>query len=106
VIDNLKVMWAPFLPFSSQQLHQNLGYSGTLFGEQQIVTHDEPGWRPHDALVYDGSTATGRWEKSALQPGQVITNPTPLYKKLGATAAEEAAIIEGERARLGTPVTP
>ena len=32
-IDNLKILFAPFVPFSSQQLHEMLGYDGQLFGE-------------------------------------------------------------------------
>ncbi len=33
-ISGLKIMWAPILPFSSQQLHEMLGEEGSLFGEQ------------------------------------------------------------------------
>ena len=36
VIDNLKILLAPFLPFSAQQLHEYLGYDGQLFGELNI----------------------------------------------------------------------
>src|SRR5690606_30051235 len=35
-IDNLKTLLAPFVPFSSQRVHEFLGYDGTLFGEQKI----------------------------------------------------------------------
>ncbi len=100
VIDNLKTLWSPFLPFTSEKLHTALGYTAPLFGEQQITRYEESE-RGHDALIYDGGRASGTWEKSALQAGTPITNPGPLFRKLGNTPAEEAEIIESERARLG-----
>ncbi len=102
VIDNLKTLWSPFLPHTSQRLHELLGYSGQLFGDQIIATYKEY-TRDHDALIYDGSRAIGKWEKSNLQAGQKLPVPAPLFRKLGSTPAEEQAIIEAERARLGTP---
>jgi methionyl-tRNA synthetase len=104
VIDNLKTLWAPFLPFTSQKLHTMLGYEGHIFGEQSIVTYQEA-TRAHEALVYDATGALGRWEISALPAGQKLGAPAPLFRKLGNTAQEEAEIISSERARLGQPIT-
>ncbi|PJF25667.1 MAG: methionine--tRNA ligase, partial [Phototrophicales bacterium] len=53
-IDNLKTMLAPFLPFTSQQVHEYLGYDGQLFGTLRIEEYAESA-RTHKALVYDGS---------------------------------------------------
>jgi methionyl-tRNA synthetase len=100
VIDNLKILLAPFLPFSSQRLHEYLGYEGQLFGDQQIVTYKES-TRDHAALIYDGGKAQGCWAPSQLPAGQALREPGPLFKKLGKDDAEEKAIIEAERARLG-----
>ena len=36
MIDNLKTILAPFLPFSAQQVHEYLGYDGQLFGDLKI----------------------------------------------------------------------
>jgi methionyl-tRNA synthetase len=94
-LDHLKTMLAPFLPFTMQQLHEMLGYEGQLFGDQQIVSYDEE-TRSHEALVYDGSKAIGRWEPVSLEPGQKLQKPKPLYKKL------DESVIEAELARLGT----
>ncbi|RME37961.1 MAG: methionine--tRNA ligase [Thermoflexia bacterium] len=80
-IDSLKVLFAPFLPFSSEALHQYLGYEGTLFGRQYVATFHENG-RSHDALCYDPSGATGRWKPSELPAGQPLRPPQPLYAKL------------------------
>ena len=37
-IDSLKVLFAPFVPFSSERLHGYLGYSEPLFGSQYTET--------------------------------------------------------------------
>ncbi len=96
VIDNLKILLAPFVPFSSQQLHEYLGYDGQLFGELTIENIDEE-TRSHLVLFYDGSQAIGKWEKSTLQPGQALRQPSPLFVKL------DPEIVERERAFLGQP---
>ena len=96
VIDNLKIALAPFLPFTAQQLHTMLGYEGQLFGEQVIATYQEA-TRSHDALTYDASSASGRWEPSELPPGQKLGEIAALFVKLDDT------IIDEERARLGAP---
>ena len=56
VIDSLKTLFAPFLPFTSQRLHAYLGYDGDLFGQQytEEVVEQE---RAHLALRYDASNA-------------------------------------------------
>lgn len=88
-ISGLKVLWAPILPFTSQQVHEMLGETGTLFGAQLVQTYAEPS-RSHTALTYDGATAVGRWQRSDIPVGRTLPPPTPLYKKLDtAVAAEE-----------------
>lgn len=93
VIDNLKILFAPFLPHTSQLLHQYLGYDGQLFGRQFTQGFRE-NQREHMALCYDDSQASGRWEPSQLPPGQSLREPQPLYKKL------EPELAEQELARL------
>jgi len=85
-IDSLKVLLAPFLPFSAERLHQSLGYTEPLFGTQRLATYAEAE-RSHDALVYDAALASGTWGPSALPPGQRITWSRPLYTKLEAVVA-------------------
>ena len=93
-VDSLKTLFAPFLPFTSERLHALLGYDGSLFGSQKVVTYQETG-RSHDALTYDPAGATGRWSPSRLPAGQRLRQPEALFKKLEEKVAEE------ERARLG-----
>ena len=93
-IDMLKVMLAPFLPFTSEKLHQYMGYDQPLFGEQVVKSvKDELG--EHRTLQYDGANATGKWEASILAPGRLLRAPGPLFRKL------ETKIIEEERSKLG-----
>jgi methionyl-tRNA synthetase len=96
VIDNLKILLSPFLPFGAQKLHEYLGYDGQLFGDLNIVEYKESS-RSHKALVYDGSEAIGRWEKSDLQPGTALREPAPLVVKL------DPEIVDKERSLLGAP---
>jgi methionyl-tRNA synthetase len=95
-IDSLKILFAPFLPFSSEQLHESLGYTEPIFGEQKIVTYKESE-RSHEALIYDASSAKGRWAPSDLEPGRRFKKPKPLYRKL------DDSVIDEERERLGQP---
>ena len=52
VIDSLKLLFAPFLPFSSQKLHETLGYEGNLFGKQIVHEYQETS-RKHKGLTYE-----------------------------------------------------
>lgn len=80
VIDSLKTIFAPFLPFTSQKVHEYLGYDGQLFGETSTQTFAEA-TRAHTALVYHPEKAVGVWKPSALPAGQSLRKPAPLFKK-------------------------
>jgi methionyl-tRNA synthetase len=96
-IDSLKIMLAPFLPFTCERLHTYLGYDQPLFGEQSVTTvEDELG--KHTALRYHPEKASGRWQPSQLAAGATLRQPQPLFRKL------DASIVEQERARLGKPL--
>ncbi len=95
-IDSLKVLFAPFLPFTCEKLHAYLGYTRPLFGTQGIETvHDELG--EHAVLRYYSDQASGCWEASRLAPGTKLQSPQPLFRKL------DVSIVAEERARLGKP---
>ncbi len=91
-INALKVLLAPFLPFSSERLHRMLGYEEPLFGEQEIVELLETE-RTHNALMYDAAAA-GAWTFTDLPSGRPLEKPSPLFKKL------DDSVVEEELARL------
>ncbi len=95
-ISGLKILWAPILPFSSQQLHELLGEEGALFGEQLVQTYHEAE-RSHQGLTYDGSRAVGSWSRSDVAVGRQLPKPKPLFKRLEPEVADE------ELARLAAP---
>ncbi|MFL7838829.1 MAG: methionine--tRNA ligase [Candidatus Promineifilaceae bacterium] len=92
-ISGLKTLWAPILPFSSQQLHEMLGEEGTLFGEQLVETYEES-TKIHQGLTYDGTNAVGTWERLPVPAGRQLPTPTPLFKRL------EPSVVEEELVRL------
>ena len=102
-IDSLKIIFAPFLPFTSERLHVFFGYETPLFGEQYTEdVNDSLG--THKVLRYRvgqvGREISLRdnlphWKPSELKPGQKLNQPGPLFKKL------EEKVIEEERAKLG-----
>ena len=96
VIDSLKVLLAPFLPFSSERLHAYLGYAQPLFGEQ-LVEYRQDALGTHVVLRYRPNNASGCWKPSQLPPGQALQPPAPLFRKL------DEAIVELERSKLGKP---
>jgi methionyl-tRNA synthetase len=92
-IDSLKVIFAPFLPFTSERLHSFFSYETPLFGEQYTEdVSDSLG--SHKVLRYRGIEGL-QWKPSELKPGAKLNQPGPLFKKL------EEKVIEEERARLG-----
>jgi len=96
-IDSLKVLFAPFLPFTCERLNTCLGYKAPLFGEQYTETvKDDLGL--HIVLRYRDvcrKVSTISWKPSELQPGTKLNPPALLFKKL------EEKIVEEERGRLG-----
>jgi methionyl-tRNA synthetase len=96
VIDSLKTLLAPILPFSSEELQSGFGYTGRLFGTQRTEERtDSLGSQP--VLVYDPAGATGTWAPSRLEPGRPLAEPKPLFRKL------LPEIVDQERVRLGKP---
>ena len=56
-IDSLKLLLAPFLPHTSEALHQILGYKEPLFGRQYTEALEDS-FGIHTALRYDGAQAS------------------------------------------------
>jgi methionyl-tRNA synthetase len=93
-IDSLKVLFSPFLPFTSETLNGFFGYASPLFGESYSESvKDNLG--VHVVLRYRPIDESAGWKPSLLKPGSKLNQPLPLFKKL------DDSLVEGERARLG-----
>jgi methionyl-tRNA synthetase len=93
-IDSLKIQLTPFLPFSSQQLHELLGHEGEIAGELEFRTIEEEEGRSHEVLTGDYASWVGEWKPSELAPGQTLQEPRRLFKKL------DPDIVDEELARM------
>jgi len=98
-IDWLKLMFAPFIPYTSENLHQILGYEQPLFGSQSTRSVED-GLGTHEILVYESENSLSGsgndlWQPLQLTGGKPFNQPQPLVKKL------DHSIVEEERARLG-----
>ncbi len=99
-VDNLKIMLTPFLPFTSQQLHELLGYQGYIAGPLEFREYTEENGSTHRVLTGDYASWVGQWAASALPIGQQLLEPKPLFKKLDEkVVAEELARMEQEIAK-------
>ncbi|HEY8842190.1 MAG TPA: methionine--tRNA ligase [Candidatus Dormibacteraeota bacterium] len=79
-VDNLKLMLTPFLPFSSQKLHEMLGYKDVIAPQPEVREVNE------DGLVHRVITGNypmaDRWKVSELAPGHPLPQPLALFKRL------------------------
>ncbi|MDH4122140.1 MAG: methionine--tRNA ligase [Deltaproteobacteria bacterium] len=100
-IAHLKILLLPFLPFSSQRLHDMLGGTGSIRGEgrfQEVQEEGGPAGPPaaHRVLTGDWSAAQGLWKPQRLTPGAVLPPPAALFRKLeDSVVAEELARLSG-----------
>jgi methionyl-tRNA synthetase len=93
VVDSLKVIFTPFLPFSSQTVHELLGYEGWLAGPLDFREVEDTGEK-HTVLTGDYEGWVEGWGPSELPAGQKLREPEPLFKKL------DPSIVDDELARL------
>lgn len=100
-IEWLKLMFAPFLPQTSERLHQTLAHDMALFGTpftQEVAdslgSHQVLGLNNHQSMAKEG---VDLWQAVELQADKPFNKPTTLFKKL------DHSIVEEERSRLGKP---
>jgi methionyl-tRNA synthetase len=70
VLNGLKVLFAPYLPFSSQTLHELLGFTGNMMA--------------------------ARWEPQEVPAGQPLPAPVPLFAKFDAPAEPADSALPAE----------
>src|SRR4051794_27963600 len=92
LVDSLKTLLAPFLPFTSQKVHELLGHDGWIAGPLEFRTETDEDGSTHEILTGGYEHWVGSWEPSELRPGQRLREPEPLFRKLPPeTAADELA---------------
>ena len=94
LVDDAKTMLTPFLPRSSQLVHEMLGGTGTWSDMPSVEEVDEDGGAPYPVITgqYDGAA---RWASQPLRPGTPLAVPAPLFTKL------DKSVVDEELARLG-----
>jgi methionyl-tRNA synthetase len=94
LVDDAKTLLTPFLPRSSQQVHEMLGGTGTWSDMPVVEEVDEEGGPSYPVITgrYDGAA---RWESVPLRPGAALAPPKPLFTKL------DTSVVDEELARLG-----
>jgi len=81
-VDSLKVLFTPFVPFSSQKLHELLGYDDVLAGPLEFRVVDERDGASHTVLTGSYEHWRRGWGPSDLPAGQKLSEPQPLFAKL------------------------
>jgi methionyl-tRNA synthetase len=94
LVDDAKTLLTPFLPRSSQQVHEMLGGAGTWSDMPHVEEVDEEGGPPYPVITghYDGAA---RWAQQPLRAGTPLAVPKPLFTKL------DTSVVDSELARLG-----
>jgi methionyl-tRNA synthetase len=93
-IADAKTLLTPFLPRSSEAVHQMLGGTGDWSGMPRIETVDEEG-APSYPVITGDYDSTFRWESRPVTAGTPLSTPAPLFTKL------DQSVVDEEIARLG-----
>jgi methionyl-tRNA synthetase len=92
-VADAKTLLTPFLPRSSQAVHEMLGGTGEWSGMPRIETVDEEGAPSYPVITGDYDD-TFRWESRPVAAGTPLAVPAPLFTKL------DPAVIDEELGRL------
>ena len=92
-IADAKTLLTPFLPRSSQAVHQMLGGASEWSGMPRIETVAEEG-APSYPVITGDYDSTFRWESRPVTAGTPLSTPAPLFTKL------DQSVVDEEIARL------
>lgn len=92
-VSDAKTLLTPFLPRSSQAVHEMLGGTGEWSGMPRIEQVDEEGGPSYPVITGDYDS-TFRWESRPVAAGAPLAVPAPLFTKL------DQSVVDEEVARL------
>ncbi len=88
-VSDCTTMLSPFMPHSSQEVHELLGRDGVLAPQPELRDVDDlDGGPAYPILAGDYATDIG-WESVDIRPGTPIAAPTPLFAKLDPSVVDE-----------------
>jgi methionyl-tRNA synthetase len=97
LVDDAKTLLTPFLPVSSQKVHEMLGGTEAWSAMPEIRQVAEENGPDYPILTGNYDTAA-RWESKPIRPGTPLAPPTPLFTKLDPSVIEdELNRLEGEK---------
>jgi methionyl-tRNA synthetase len=92
-VDDAKTLLTPFLPRSSQAVHEMLGGTGSWSGMPHVETVGEDGAPSYEVITGSYDT-TFRWSSRPIAAGTPLSVPAPLFTKL------DQSVVDEEIARL------
>jgi methionyl-tRNA synthetase len=95
-VSDCTTLLSPFLPHTSQQVHELLGRDGVLAPQPELRDVDDLDGGPAYPILTGDYDGTARWESVPLAVGTPVSPPTPLYQKL------DDSVVEEELARMSS----
>jgi methionyl-tRNA synthetase len=93
-VSDCTTLLSPFMPHSSQRVHEMLGRDGVLAPQPELREVDDlDGGAGYPVLTGDYAVGA-RWESVDIKPGLPVEPPTPLFAKL------DPSVVDEELARM------
>jgi methionyl-tRNA synthetase len=93
-VSDCTTLLSPFMPHSSQRVHEMLGRDGVLAPLPELREVDDlDGGAGYPVLAGDYAVGA-RWESVDIKPGLPVEPPSPLFAKL------DASVVDEELARM------
>jgi methionyl-tRNA synthetase len=87
-VDDAKTLLTPFLPRSSQAVHEMLGGSGEWSGQPRLEVADEDDAPSYPVITGSYDTSV-RWASRPVAAGTPLSVPAPLFTKLDTSVVDE-----------------
>jgi len=88
-VSDCTTLLSPFMPHSSQQVHELLGREGVLAPQPELRDVDDLDGGPSYPILAGDYQVDAGWESVELKVGTPVAPPTPLFAKLDDSVVEE-----------------